>query len=102
LHLIVRPDAEADIAAAHDWYEEQREGLGKEFVEEVSAAIAAVQSDPLRFPATFRTLRRALVHRFPYGVIFVARATPSLLWPRCTSHEILGAFIAGQNQTSNK
>jgi plasmid stabilization system protein ParE len=74
LHLIVRPDAEADIAAAYDWYEEQREGLGKDFVEEVSTVIAAVQSEPLRFPATFRTLRRALVHRFPYGVFFVVRA----------------------------
>jgi len=74
LHLIVRPDAEADIAAAYDWYEEQREGLGREFLAEVSAVIDEVQSEPLRFPAIFRTLRRALVHRFPYGVFFVARA----------------------------
>jgi len=73
LRLIVRPDAEADIAAAYDWYEEQREGLGREFLEEVSVAIDAVQAEPLRFPAIFRTLRRALVHRFPYGIFFVAR-----------------------------
>jgi toxin ParE1/3/4 len=73
LHLIVRPDAETDIAAAYDWYEEQREGLGKEFLEEISIAIDAVQADPMRFPAIFRTLRRALVHRFPYGIFFVAR-----------------------------
>jgi toxin ParE1/3/4 len=74
LRLIIRPDAEADIAAAYDWYEEQREGLGKEFLEEISNTIAAVHSEPLRFHATFRTLRRALVHRFPYGVFFVARS----------------------------
>jgi plasmid stabilization system protein ParE len=73
LHLIVRPDAEADIAAAYDWYEEQHEGLGREFLEEISTAIDAVQADPMRFPAIFRTLRRALVHRFPYGIFFVAR-----------------------------
>ena len=73
MRLIVRADAEADIAAAYDWYEEQREGLGKEFLAEVSVAIDAVQSEPLRFPAIFRSLRRALVHRFPYGVFFVAR-----------------------------
>jgi hypothetical protein len=41
LRLIVRPDAEADIAAGYDWYEEQREGLGREFVAEVSSTIAA-------------------------------------------------------------
>jgi toxin ParE1/3/4 len=74
LRLIVRPDAEADIAAGYDWYEEQREGLGREFVEEVSTAIAAVQSEPQRFPAIFRNLRRALVHRFPYGIFFVVRS----------------------------
>ena len=74
MRLIVRPDAEADIAAAYEWYEEQREGLGTEFLTEVSTVIDAVQSEPLRFPAIFRALRRALVHRFPYGVFFVARA----------------------------
>jgi plasmid stabilization system protein ParE len=74
LQLIVRADAEADIAAAYDWYEEQREGLGREFLEEISTTVAAVQSDPLHYPATFRSLRRALVHRFPYGVFFVVRA----------------------------
>jgi plasmid stabilization system protein ParE len=74
LRLIVRPDAEADMATGYDWYEDQREGLGKEFVEEVSTVIAMIQSEPLRFPAIFRTLRRALVHRFPYGVFFVVRS----------------------------
>lgn len=73
MRLIVRPDAEADIAAAYDWYEERRDGLGREFLAEVSTVIDAVRSDPLQFPAIFRTLRRALVHRFPYGVFFVAR-----------------------------
>ena len=65
MRLIVRPDAEADIAAAYDWYEEQREGLGREFLEEISVTIETVGADPKRFPAVFRTLRRALVHRFP-------------------------------------
>ena len=71
--LIIRRDAEANIAA-YDWYEEQREGLGREFLAEISGTVDVVQSEPLRFPAIFRTLRRALVHRFPYGVFFVAGA----------------------------
>lgn len=71
MRLIVRPDAEADVAAGHGWYEEQRAGLGLEFVEEVSATVDLVESQPARFPAIFRNLRRALVHRFPYGIFFV-------------------------------
>lgn len=73
MRLIVRPDAEADVAAGYGWYEEQQEGLGAEFVEEVSATIDAIEEEPLRFPKTFRELRRAIVHRFPYGIFFVLR-----------------------------
>lgn len=73
MRLIVRKDAEADIATAHDWYEQRRKGLGAEFLQETSATIEAVYSMPLRFPTAFRSLRRALVHRFPYGVFFIAQ-----------------------------
>lgn len=73
MRLIIRPDAESDIASGYDWYQEQRDGLGAEFVEEISATISAIRSEPLRFPAIYGKLRRALVHRFPYGVFFIAR-----------------------------
>ncbi len=76
MRLIIRPDAEIDIAEGYGWYEQQRDGLGVEFMEEVSAVINAIHAEPLRFPKTFRQLRRALVHRFPYGVFFVARPMP--------------------------
>jgi hypothetical protein len=36
--MIIRPEAEADLANARNWYEQQRAGLGAEFllcVEEV-------------------------------------------------------------------
>jgi hypothetical protein len=102
LRLIVRPDAEADIAAAYDWYEEQREGLGKEFLEEISVAIDAVQADPKRFPAIFRTLRRALVHRFRMASSSSLAWTQSLSSQQHISHATLGAFTAGPSQTSNK
>ena len=72
MRLIIRSDAEADITSGRDWYEQQRDGLGTEFLEEISSTIAAVQLEPLRFPVVYRKLRRALVHRFPYGVFFIA------------------------------
>ena len=74
MRLVVRRDAESDIDSGYDWYEQQRDGLGPEFVEEISSTIAAIQSEPLRFPTIYGKLRRALVHRFPYGVFFVARS----------------------------
>ena len=71
MRLIVSPAAEADIVAARSWYEKQRAGLGTEFLAEVSSAMDAVQYEPLRFPAVHRSFRRALIHRFPYGLFFV-------------------------------
>lgn len=73
MQLIIRPDAEVDIAAGYDWYEHERDGLGAEFMEEISSIIAVIQSEPLRFPVIYGKLRRALVHRFPYGVFFISQ-----------------------------
>jgi hypothetical protein len=63
LRLIIRPDAEADMKSGYDWYEEQREGLGAQFMDEVSITIDVVHSEPMRFAATFRrtSSRRRLV-----------------------------------------
>lgn len=73
MRLIIRREAEADIADAFHWYERRREGLGDEFLEEVSKIINALHVEPLRFAMVFRYLRRANVHRFPYGVFFAVR-----------------------------
>jgi toxin ParE1/3/4 len=73
MRLIIRMEAEADLADAYDWYEDQREGLGEEFLDEISITLSTVIEQPLRFPAIYRKTRRALVHRFPYGVFFQVR-----------------------------
>jgi plasmid stabilization system protein ParE len=71
VRVIIRSDAEEDIAEGYTWYEKQQPGLGIQFVNELSATVDAIQDDPLRFAKTFRRLRRALVHRFPYGVFYI-------------------------------
>jgi hypothetical protein len=42
MRLIVRSDAELDAAEGFEWYESQREGLGYEFIDEISACIAGI------------------------------------------------------------
>ena len=69
--LIIRREAEAGIASAYDWYEEQRRGLGTEFLEDVSFTIAAIESNPRQFRRVNWIMRRALLRRFPYGVYFL-------------------------------
>lgn len=67
---IVRPAMAADIRRAYAWYEREREGLGEEFLTEVRAAIHAVLTAPTAYQILHRDTRRALVRRFPYGLLY--------------------------------
>lgn len=71
MRLVVRPEAEADIAAAFAWYERSRAGLGHRLVHEAERVFDSIRDEPLRFPLAGRTARRALLRRFPYAVLFV-------------------------------
>ncbi|MGH8503707.1 MAG: type II toxin-antitoxin system RelE/ParE family toxin [Gammaproteobacteria bacterium] len=68
--VIIRPEAELDLAAAQIWYEAEREGLGLEFRAAVSHSIELIRSHALMFPTVLRTIRRALLIRFPYALFF--------------------------------
>jgi plasmid stabilization system protein ParE len=69
--LVVRPGAEADLADAALWYEARAAGLGSEFLRSVDACLSEVARAPETFPSIHRSVRRALLRRFPYGVFFV-------------------------------
>ena len=68
--FIVRPQAEAELDEAAAWYAERSRGLGAEFVRVVDAAFAAIKRNPLQFPVVHRQVRRAVIRRFPYAVLF--------------------------------
>lgn len=44
--LSLREEAQADIEAAAQWYEEQRPGLGFEYTRVVRAALATIEREP--------------------------------------------------------
>ena len=69
--LIVRPEAEREMAAAFDWYEDRVPGLGSEFLLCVDAVFSAILRSPQQFPRVHRIVRRALTRRFPHEVFFV-------------------------------
>ena len=70
LEVRLRPEAEQDLADAAAWYEEQRQGLGHEFLDEVLAMLSSIAETPLMLPHVHRNTRRAIIHRFPFGVYF--------------------------------
>ena len=74
--LITRIEAEIDITDAAIWYQNQRAGLGEEFVAEVHAAIENAVANPRQYPRLRRKpeVRRVLTKRFPYRIFFVLRS----------------------------
>jgi len=78
----IRIDAEAEEEIAHaiDRYEKERDGLGFEFWEELSRAIDSLE-DPgaecgpvIGLPRELG-VRRKLLSRFPYAIVFVEEDT---------------------------
>ena len=72
--LVVQPQSDLDIQAAAVWYEDQQSGLGGRFLDELGLLFLRIQENPLQFPRLEGEVRRALLHRFPYGVYFLAES----------------------------
>jgi toxin ParE1/3/4 len=70
--LAVRPEAEAELLAAAQWYEDRRVGLGLEFLLVVDQGLERIRSEPLGFPPwrNDRSYRKCVLPRFPYVIFF--------------------------------
>jgi toxin ParE1/3/4 len=68
--VIFAPAAAADLVEAHDWYEAELPGLGARFRAEIGSTVERIRENPLQFPAVFKSLRRALLRRFPYMLFY--------------------------------
>jgi plasmid stabilization system protein ParE len=68
--LVFRPEARADALEAFDFYERRQSGLGGEFRRHLDFALSRIAEAPERYPFIYRDLRRRLVERFPYVVLY--------------------------------
>jgi hypothetical protein len=77
LQLILRQEAEYDIQEAYQWYEEQRGGLGEDFLLCLEAALSKIRHAPEAYPIVYKNVRRILIAAF--------RRVYSTLWSRNAS-----------------
>lgn len=64
------PDAERELREAVEYYEDIEPGLGYDLSVEVYSAIQRAVAYPQAWPVLEGEVRRALVRRFPYGVLY--------------------------------
>jgi toxin ParE1/3/4 len=69
--LLLRKGAESDLADAYRWYSEKVPGLGNKFLAAVEQTLDSIQINPAGYPIIYQTVRRALLHKFPYGIFYV-------------------------------
>lgn len=72
--LVFHPEAGAELAAAAQYYEEQAEHLGTDFVSAIERTCARLSSFPESGHPFGSRLRRMLVPGFPYGVVYRAES----------------------------
>lgn len=71
--------AREEFLSAVSYYDSEEEGLGDEFYDEVWRTISRVVNHPFAWQTISSRTKRCLTKRFPYGVIYQARADSILI-----------------------
>ncbi len=64
------PDAEEEMYEAAKYYQSQASGLGSDYLSEVEKAVGSIAIAPLTWPKIEGELRRRIVRRFPFGILY--------------------------------
>ncbi len=67
------PEAEIEFNASVDYYEDRQVSLGLEFAHEVYKTIQSILEFPTAWQILDGSIRRCLVNRFPFGIIYYQR-----------------------------
>ena len=73
------PEAEEEMIEAAVFYQEQAEGLGERFLDDVERATQLVSEQPLIGQQIDNHLRQFLLHRFPFSLIYSSEQSEILI-----------------------
>jgi hypothetical protein len=76
--------ARDELSQAARFYENRRENLGHEFLDEFVEAVERIEADPASFPVVKGDHRSCILRRFPYQIIFVN--SESEIWIAAIAH----------------
>jgi plasmid stabilization system protein ParE len=69
--IVLTEEARKDIEDARIWYLRRSDVLGRDFVRSLRLCLDGIEQFPERHPIVHRNIRRALMRRFPYMVLYV-------------------------------
>jgi plasmid stabilization system protein ParE len=68
--VVFLPEAEQEMLEAARYYESQASCLGADFLSEIERAVVSITESPMMWPIIKDELRRRLVRRFPFGILY--------------------------------
>ncbi len=68
------PEARQEYRESVRFYEARRDELGAAFASEIESGVGRIVEAPDRWPFLEEDVRRCLVHRFPYALIYTVEA----------------------------
>jgi len=73
LEVRFHPQAAAEAETSRAWYFERNATAAAAFLDELSAAISAIRESPSRWPQVHGKIRRFVLHKFPFSVVYAMR-----------------------------
>lgn len=70
MKILIRKEAEQDIASARSWYQQRSPLAARQFIAALNHTLMRIAEFPHAFPPAGKHTRRALLARFPYTVYF--------------------------------
>ena len=84
--IILHHEAELEVLHAVAYYDQQREGLGDEFQEQLEIAVKQIRRMPQVFsPYGEEGLRKCVLPRFPYSIFFLE--LDDCIWIAAVAHQ---------------
>ncbi|RQP17747.1 type II toxin-antitoxin system RelE/ParE family toxin [Parapedobacter defluvii] len=83
--ILIDEDVRMDIQESIDWYNEQKQGLGKQFYTQVKATINRLRSNPF-FQIRYDDVRCLPIKRFPFMIHFTVDESKKKVVVRAVFH----------------
>jgi plasmid stabilization system protein ParE len=69
--LIIKAEAERDLAEAVEYYDSQRPGLGDEFLNRMRDTFKLLTENPFLATRSYKGIRQTMVAQFPFVVCYL-------------------------------
>lgn len=70
LPLVFQAGVRDEIDEAYTWYEDQRQGLGEDFLAAIQVVLDRIESAPEIHAPIYQAVRHGRLKRFPYAVYY--------------------------------